>query len=114
MTWHRKSSPRSANRAAKLSYPTHFYCPACKGKKFEPLAIEGEGKLLTWTRVYALPLDYDDLYITLGIVEMDMGVRVTGRLEIAEPAIGARVRAGVGTVREIGAKEIAGLVFTAA
>jgi uncharacterized OB-fold protein len=98
---------------SKLSYPTHFYCPACGGRKFEPVPIEGEGTLLTWTRVYALPLDYADLFITLGMVEMDIGVRATGRLEIAEPKSGTRVRAAVGKVREIGGKEVTGLVFTA-
>lgn len=98
----------------KLSYPTHFYCPSCRARKFDSVPVTGEGKLLTWTRVYALPLDYTDLYITLGIVQMDMGVRVTGRLDIEEPKTGARVRAGVGTVRELGAKEVQGLVFTAA
>jgi uncharacterized protein len=97
----------------KLSYPSHFYCPSCRGTKFEPVPVEGEGKLLTWTRVYALPLDYAQLYITLGIVELDMGVRATGRLEIAAPKTGARVRASIGKVREINGKDITGLVFTA-
>ncbi len=97
----------------KLVYPTHFYCPGCHGTAFEPVPLSGEGKLLTWTRVYALPLDYSDLYITLGIVEMDMGVRATGRLEIAEPRCGARVRATIGKVRETSGKDITGLVFTA-
>ena len=100
-------------KCGKLSYPTHFYCPACHGTQFEPVPVEGEGKLLTWTRVYALPLDYAQLYVTLGIVELDMGVRATGRLEIAEPKTGARVRAHVGKVREINGKDITGLVFTA-
>jgi uncharacterized OB-fold protein len=97
----------------KLSYPTHFYCPSCRGTKFDPVPVQGEGTLLTWTRVYALPLDYAELFITLGIVEMDMGVRATGRLDIAEPQNGVRVRASLGTVREIGGKEVTGLVFTA-
>ena len=97
----------------KLSYPTHFYCPACKGRKFDAVPVEGEGRLLTFTRVYALPLDYSDLYITLGIVELDMGIRATGRLEMADPKIGDRVRAGVGKVRETGGKDITGLIFTA-
>ncbi len=97
----------------KLSYPTHFYCPACHGTRFEPVPVQGEGKLLTWTRVYALPLDYSVLYITLGIVELDMGIRATGRLDIGEPKIGARVRAGVGPVRETGGNPIPGLIFTA-
>ena len=100
-------------KCGKLSYPTHFYCPSCRGRKFEPVPIEGEGRLITWTRVYALPLDYAQRYLTLGIVELDMGVRATGRLDIAEPRTGARVRAGVGKVRELNGKDIAGLVFTA-
>lgn len=98
----------------KLVYPTHFYCPACNGTQFEPVPVEGEGKLLTWTRVYALPLDYEDLYITLGIVELDMGVRALGRLDIAEPASGMRVRTRVGPVRDIGGREVQGLIFGAA
>ena len=97
----------------KLSYPTHFYCPACRGTHFDPVPVEGEGTLLTWTRVYALPLDYAQLYVTLGIVELDMGVRAMGRLEITEPRTGARVRASIGKVREISGKDITGLVFTA-
>ncbi len=100
-------------KCGTLSYPTHFYCRSCKGTKFEPVPVTGEGKLLTWTKVYALPLDYEDLYITLGIVELDMGVRATGRLEMAEPRIGARVRARVGKVRETAGKDITGLIFSA-
>ncbi|MBI5836868.1 MAG: OB-fold domain-containing protein [Candidatus Eisenbacteria bacterium] len=98
----------------KLSYPTHFTCPACRGTGFDGVPIEGEGTLLTFTRVYALPLDYEDLYITLGIVELDMGVRALGRLHIAEPELGARVRAGLGKVRDIGGRDVTGLVFTEA
>jgi len=97
----------------KLSYPTHYSCPACHGTEFEPVPVAGEGRLLTWTRVYALPLDYADRYITLGIVELDMGIRATGRLEIAEPQSGARVRATIGKVREIDGRDVTGLVFTA-
>ncbi|HVP38841.1 MAG TPA: OB-fold domain-containing protein [Candidatus Saccharimonadales bacterium] len=109
-----------ANCAAKcrkcgqLSYPTHFYCPKCGGTQFDPVPLAGEGKLLTWTRVYTLPLDYDDLYIALGIVELDMGVRALGRLNIAAPRIGARVRAGLGKVRDVGGRDVIGLVFTEA
>ena len=100
-------------QCGRLSYPTHFYCPGCGGTRFEPVPLAGEGKLLTWTRVYALPLDYAQLYVTLGIVELDMGVRATGQLDIAEPKTGQRVRARVGKVREINGKDLHGLVFSA-
>lgn len=95
----------------KLSYPTHFYCPACGETAFEPVAVEGEGKLLTFTRAYALPLDYAQMYLTLGIVEMDSGIRATGRLMIEDPKIGMRVYATIGSVREISGEEIPGLIF---
>ena len=99
-------------QCGKVSYPTHFYCPGCHGTEFEPVPVSGEGTLLTWTRTHALPLDYDDRFITLGIVELDMGVRATGRLDIAEPASGARVRAATGPVRDIGGRDVTGLIFT--
>ena len=97
-----------------LSYPTHFYCPECGGHRFDPAPIEGEGKLLTWTRVYALSLDYAVRYITLGIAELDMGIRATGKLDVDEPEVGMTVRTEVGKVREILGDDIKGLVFKAA
>ncbi len=98
----------------KLSYPTHYYCPACHCRDFDPVPIEGAGTLLTWTKVYALPLDYATLYITLGVVELDMGVRALGRLDLEEPVTGTRVRATVGPVREVGGREVDGLIFVPA
>jgi uncharacterized OB-fold protein len=94
-----------------LSYPTHFLCPKCGAKGFEPTPIEGEGELLTYTRAYALALDYEQRYLTLGIVQMDSGIRTTGQLDIDEPRMGMRVRATVGTVRVTGDSEIIGLIF---
>lgn len=96
-----------------LSYPTHFYCPKCGATQFEPVPVEGEGTLLTFTRSYALPLDYERQYLTLGIVQMDQGIRATGQLEIAEPETGMRVRATIGTVRDVEGKSIQGLKFVA-
>ena len=98
-------------KCGKLSYPSHFYCPACGATEFDPVAVEGQGTLLTWTRVYALPLDYAQLYVALGIVEMDQGIRATGQLQVDEPVTGMRVRASVGKVREIDGKDTNGLVF---
>jgi len=97
-----------------LSYPTHFYCPKCGATEFEPVPVEGQGTLMTFTRSYALSLDYEVQYITLGIVEMDMGVRATGQLDIEAPKIGMRVKASIGPVREIDGREINGLRFSQA
>ncbi|MBI4861104.1 MAG: OB-fold domain-containing protein [Candidatus Riflebacteria bacterium] len=100
-------------QCGKLHYPTHFYCPSCKGTKFQGVAIEGEGTLVTWTRSHVLPLDYSTMYITLGIVQMDMGVKVMGQLDVGTPQTGMRLRSRIGKVREIQGSDIKGLVFTA-
>jgi uncharacterized OB-fold protein len=54
------------------------------------------------------------MYLTLGIVQLDMGVRATGQLDIAEPEMGMRVKASVGQVREIDGRPVNGLHFSAA
>jgi len=96
----------------RVLYPRHAVCPECGGEKFEPVAIEGEGEVLTYTDVYALPIDYETRYLRLAIVEFDDGTRATGQLEDDEPKIGKRVKATIGTVREIGDQKIKGLIFT--
>lgn len=101
-------------QCGKLSYPTHFYCPACGAREFDPVAIEGEGTLLTFTRAYALSLDYDDLFLTLGIVQLDQGIRATGQLAVEEPVVGMRVRTTVAPVRDVDGREVFGLKFVAA
>ncbi|PIE18011.1 MAG: hypothetical protein CSA65_06900 [Proteobacteria bacterium] len=98
----------------QLSYPTVYYCPRCGGRDFAPERLRGEGTLLTWTRLHALPRDIPERFITLGVVELEMGLRATGRLAIAEPQLGQRVRVTIGSIREIDGEPIEGLVFVAA
>ena len=95
----------------KESYPAHALCPGCAGRDFESLEIQGEGKVLTYTDVYALPLDYALRYLRLAIVELDSGLRATGQLLDDDPKIGKRVRTTVGVVRESGEEKIYGLQF---
>ena len=101
-------------KCGKLSYPTHFYCPECGGNEFDAVAIGGEGTLLTFTRAYALALDFDERFVTIGIVQMDQGIRATGRIDIDEPATGMRVRATVGPVRDVDGRDVYGLRFVSA
>jgi len=98
----------------KLLYPRHAVCPECGGEEFEPVEIEGEGKVLTYTDVYALAIDYETRYLRVAIVEFDDGLRATGQLEDQAPQIGKRVKATVGTVRQSGDQRIEGLIFVPA
>lgn len=93
------------------SYPAHAVCPKCGGLKFEAFEVSGEGKVLTYTDVYALPLDYALRYLRLAIVELDGGLRATGQLLDEEPKIGKRVRTTIGVVRTSGGRKIHGLQF---
>lgn len=98
----------------KVSYPKHAVCPECRGEEFEPVVIEGEGKVLTYTDVYALAIDYETRYLRIAIVEFDDGLRATGQLEDTAPRLGKRVKATIGTVRQIGDQKVDGLIFVPA
>jgi len=84
----------------QVSYPKHAICSACRGETFEPLEIEGEGAVLTYTDVYALAIDYETRYLRLAIVQLDSGLRVHGQLRDESPKAGKRVRTTIGVVRE--------------
>jgi uncharacterized OB-fold protein len=97
-----------------VSYPQHAVCPNCRGETFESIEISGEGKVLTFTDVYALAIDYETRYLRLAIVELDSGIRVTGQLLGDEPRLGERVTTSIGVVRKRGAERICGLQFVPA
>jgi uncharacterized OB-fold protein len=62
----------------KETYPAHARCLECGSETLEPIEITGKGKVLTYTDLYALPLDYKRRYLRLAIVELDSGLRATG------------------------------------
>lgn len=94
-----------------VSYPAHAVCPNCRGESFEPVEIGGVGKILTYTDVYALAIDYETRYLRLAIVELENGQRVTGQLLDDDPELGKTVKTTVGLVREQGGQEMYGLQF---
>ena len=97
-----------------ISYPARAVCPNCRNETFEPIEVGGEGKVLTYTDVYALAIDYETRYLRLAIVELDDGIRVTGQLLDDDPKLGKRVKSTIGVVREPGDKPIMGLQFVPA
>ncbi|MBN2056179.1 OB-fold domain-containing protein [bacterium] len=99
------------DNCGKISYPTHFYCPQCGHTRFTKTAITGPGRLLTFTRVYNLAVDFCQRFVTLGIVELDMGIRALGHVHAADPKPGMRVEAKIETVRIVDGKERKGVVF---
>jgi uncharacterized OB-fold protein len=96
---------------SKETYPAHARCPECGSEALELIEITGEGKVLTYTDLYALPLDYEQRYLRLAIVELDSGLRTTGQLMDEKPKIGKRVKTRIGIVRQSGDRKIHGLQF---
>ena len=97
-----------------VNYPKRPICKSCKGERFEEVPVGGEGKVLTYTDVYALAIDYETRYLRLAIVELDDGLRVTGQLLDEAPKVGKRIKTTIGIVREPGDKPILGLQFVPA
>jgi len=98
----------------KRTLARHSHCPGCKGTSFDEGTVGGKAKLLTFTRVHALSLAYEDLHITLGIVEFEDGCRALGRLYVDEPKIGMELTVVIGTVRIRDLEEVKGLCFRSA
>lgn len=79
----------------KLQAPPAYFCKSCKSDKLESIEILGKGKLYTYSTVY-VPLSNleKDAPYTVGIVELDDGCRVTGRImksSASKLSIGATV-----------------------
>ncbi len=85
-------------------YPAPMICGKCNNRRdpsgivyddWNKFPLEGSCKLLTWTRVWALPEGYDRPYLLFGMVEFPNGLRASGRLEAENPATGMNLIARV-------------------
>ncbi|MFO7547325.1 MAG: OB-fold domain-containing protein [Acidimicrobiia bacterium] len=100
-----------------LHYPFRMVCKGCRQNdffEFDVVPLPRAGKLLTFTRVYNLPGQYEVATLGLGIVELDNGLRMLGQLEIDEPRLGMEVVGDVDVVRSEAYDDYYGMVFRAA
>jgi len=107
-------------KCGTVHYPNRTRCKKCghteweKGNiVYDTVALPKNGKLLTFTNLYALPPQFEMVYLALGIVELDGGQRITGQLKIENPKIGMRVAGKVEVVRKDDYKKDYGIVFYA-
>ena len=98
-------------KCGTIAYPKRFLCSSCKGKEFEEYPLANDGKIVTFTKLWAIPEGIEQLPLTLAIVEFDGKVRVTGQVLNEEIKIGDRVRPVWGHIRKIRGKEIQGFRF---
>jgi uncharacterized OB-fold protein len=100
-----------------LHYPFRMRCKGCGSLdvfEFDAEPLPTSGTLLTFTHVHNLPAEYEVERLGLGIVELANGVRVTGQVDIDEPALGMEVEGSVEVVRREQYTDYWGLVFRAA
>lgn len=95
----------------ELHHPRHYVCRACGGRSFEKIPLNGEGTLVTYTKVYNLPEGYMKPYIYFGIVKFENGVTVSGQLEVKNPEIGMRVKSTAGIVKKTENVTKTGFIF---
>ncbi|MFG1359141.1 Zn-ribbon domain-containing OB-fold protein [Xanthobacter pseudotagetidis] len=79
-------------------------CPSCFSPNLEKVAVPGRGALVSWTLVRRPPSRFQaDGPYAVAVVDLDCGVRLTGRLaevprdEADAPPLGARMRLSGGT-----------------
>lgn len=100
-----------------MHYPFRMVCSGCKQNdffEFDTVPLPKAGKLITFTRVYNLPAQYEVATLGLGIVELENGMRLLGQLDIDEPVMGMPVQGTVEIVREEPYDSYYGMVFRAA
>ena len=106
-------SAYKCNKCGKIIYPKHEICNECGNREFTAFPLEGEAKLLTFTRLYNLPEGIDKEFLDFGIVEFENGIRVTGQLKLkSEAKTGMKLKAEKAVVRNIAGNDVYGFLFT--
>lgn len=115
---HKQILGYQCKKCGHVHYPYRSRCRKCGETTFEgadivwdTVPLPSTGKLLTYTDVYALPGDFEAVKLTLGIVELDGGLRITGQLRIDKPKTGMRVRGQVDVVRTADYTKHWGMIF---
>ena len=104
-------------KCGHLHYPFRMVCRQCRQNGFFEFDIEPlpkRGRLLTYTKVYNLPAEFEVPTLGLGIVELENGVRITGQLDVEDPTMGMAVQGEVNVVRKSAYDQFYGMVFRAA
>ena len=71
----RKLTAFKCTKCGKVEYPKHARCHKCRNREFAEIEVTGEGTLLTFTKLTAVPTGIDQTMLNLGMVEFENGVR---------------------------------------
>ena len=101
-----------------IYYPAPMICAKCSsrrdpvtGENWETFPMEGPVTLISWTRVWSLPDGYNVKFLVFGVAEFDNGLRASGRVGVAEPAVGMKLTSRVEESDERPGKPVNVFVF---
>ena len=115
----------------RLHYPAVLICKQCGARRYpedeveliwrrkgyvswKRRPLEGPCRLLSFTRLWALPMGFDERYLDFGMVHFeDLKLSAPGLLRVEKPVNGMLLEARVERLREIEGEPFHGLVFVA-
>jgi len=95
----------------RVFYPARRVCLGCGGRQFSEVPLGDECTLVTFTRLHALPMDFQVRTLMLGMVEFPGGVRALGQLSAEQVEVGMKMRPSWEVVRTLEGQQIRGLRF---
>ena len=106
-----KFSCFKCEKCGKQTYLKHAVCMSCRGRNLKQVDLEGTGKVVTYTKLFATPEGIEEMPLVLGILEFGDAVRVTGQILNQDVKIGDKVRPVWGKIRKAQGKDVFGFRF---
>jgi len=118
-------------KCKRLHYPAVLRCKDCGYRRYpedevefvwhkrnyeswEKVSLDGPCKLVTFTRLWALPAGFSERYLDFAVVAFENGVNAVGLLRLDDPKLGQQLVASTKFIRTIGTDDFYGLVFESA
>ena len=99
-------------KCGREMYPKHVRCPTCKSINFEEFELGDEGKLITYTKLYSIPVGIMQAPpLVIGVVEFKNKTKVLGQLTIDNPEVGMRMCPVWGKLRKVIGEDVYGFKF---
>ncbi len=102
-------------KCGELHYPYRTICKKCgenEHNEFDIVPMAKKGKLVTYTVLHNPTADFEVATLSLGIVQLDDGLKMLGQLNIKEPKTGMRVTGKVDVVRKTTYDKYYGMIFS--
>lgn len=89
-----------------VAFPHRLVCPECGKRKFENYTLPDTGKVVSFTTIEVGPTEFSDqVPYSVGIIELDDGVKITAQIADADPVnikIGSKVKLEFRKIQEDG------------